>query len=124
MTSPEMAVTGTGSHRVHMYNCFPRFVLTIVVQNVPLRMTDMATGNDVTPKGGSLGRVRAYATRSCAISALVGPFHRTWHHPWGFPWTIPIKDLGVLSRTSVSCAHTKSEVAQYNFSRTFSNRNV
>jgi hypothetical protein len=52
VTSPEMAVTGTGSHRVRMYNCFPRFVLTIVVQNVLLRMTDMATGNDVTPKGG------------------------------------------------------------------------
>ena len=52
MTSPEVAVTG--SHRVRMHNCFPRFVLTIVVQNVPLRMTDMATGNDVTPKGGEV----------------------------------------------------------------------
>jgi hypothetical protein len=37
-----------------MHNCFPRFVLTIIVQNVPLRMTDMATGNDVTPKGGEV----------------------------------------------------------------------
>ena len=40
-----------------MRNRFPRFFLTIVVvQNVPLRMTNMATGCDVikrhpTPKG-------------------------------------------------------------------------
>ena len=79
-------VTGTGlngSDRVRMRNRFPRFFLTIVVvQNVPLRMTDMATGCDVskrhvTPKGFLWkGGVRACATESCAIFALVGPFHR------------------------------------------------
>jgi hypothetical protein len=63
----------TGSDRMHMRNRFPRFVLTIVVQNVPLRMTDMATGCD-GPKG-ALGRVGC-ASGSCAQSALVGPFHR------------------------------------------------
>ena len=59
VTSPEAALTGsditgnhvTGSDRVHMRNRFPRFFLTIVVaQNVPLRMTDMATGCDVNSK--------------------------------------------------------------------------
>ena len=59
MTSPKAAMTrndmtGTGSHviesdRVRMCNRFQRFFLTIVVvQNVPLRLTDMATGCDVT----------------------------------------------------------------------------
>jgi hypothetical protein len=59
-------VTGTGSHvtgsdGVRMHNRFPRFFLTIVVQNVPLRMIDMATGSDVIKRHvnlrGSLGRV-------------------------------------------------------------------
>jgi hypothetical protein len=46
---------------------FPCFFLTIVVvQNVPLRMTEMATGSNVTPKGISLV--------SGAIFALVGSF--------------------------------------------------
>ena len=88
-TSPEVTrndVTGnhvTGGDRVRMRNRFPRFFLTIVVaHNVPLRMTDMATGCDVIKlhvtskefrwKGGVL----ACATRSCAISAQVGPFNR------------------------------------------------
>jgi hypothetical protein len=61
LTSPEAALTVTdvtgsghdrkwrhGSDHVRMRNRFPRFFLTIVVQNVPLRMTDMATGSDVT----------------------------------------------------------------------------
>ena len=35
-----------------MHNWFPRFFLTIlIVQNVPLRMTDMATGCHLTPNG-------------------------------------------------------------------------
>ena len=56
VTFPEVA--RTGSDRVRMRNQIPRFFLTIVVvQNVSLRMTDMATGCDVTPNGGSLGRV-------------------------------------------------------------------
>ena len=92
-TSPEVTgndVTGnhvTGGDRVRMRNRFPRFFLTIVVaHNVPLRMTDMATGCDVIKlhvtskefrwKGGVL----ACATRSCAISAQVGPFNRKWRH--------------------------------------------
>ena len=69
MTSPEVTwpeavltmtdvsenhVTRTKSHRsdrVHMHNRLPHFFLTIVVvQNIPLRVTDMATGCDVTPK--------------------------------------------------------------------------
>jgi hypothetical protein len=38
-----------GSDLMRTGNRFSRFFLTIVVvQNVPLRMTDMATGNDVT----------------------------------------------------------------------------
>ena len=49
MTSAEVALTG--SDRVRMHNRFPRFFLTIVVQNVPLHMTDMVTGCDVIPKG-------------------------------------------------------------------------
>jgi hypothetical protein len=50
VTAPEAALTITGSHgsdRVRMHSRFPHFFLTIVVvQNVPLRMTDRATGND------------------------------------------------------------------------------
>ena len=44
----EEALTGTGSHGSdRMRNRFPRFFLTIVVvQNVSLCMTDMATGSD------------------------------------------------------------------------------
>jgi hypothetical protein len=39
----------TGSERIRMRYRFPRFFLIIVeVQNVSLRMTDMATGSDVT----------------------------------------------------------------------------
>jgi len=78
---------------------FSRFFLTIVVvQNVPLRMigSSMATGCDVikrhvTPKRFRWkGGVRACATGSCAISALVGPFHRkrsyqTSPDPFGVP---------------------------------------
>ena len=44
----------TGSDVTVSEVIFPRFILTILVQNVPLRMTDMATGGDVshvTPKG-------------------------------------------------------------------------
>jgi hypothetical protein len=52
VTGSHMTATGshvTGSDRVCMRNRFPRFFLTIVVvQNVPLCMTDMATGCDVT----------------------------------------------------------------------------
>ena len=87
VTSSEVTgnhVTGTGSHvtridRVRMCNRFPPFFLTIVVvQNVPLRMTDMATGCDVikrhvTSKGFPWNcGVRACATGSCAISAWKG----------------------------------------------------
>ena len=54
-TSPEEALTGsvlTRNDRVCMRNRFPRFFLTtLVVQNVPYGMTDMATGSDVTPNG-------------------------------------------------------------------------
>ena len=50
MTSPEEALTGSDvSHGsvLRTRQGFPRFFLTIVVvQNVPLRMTDMATGSD------------------------------------------------------------------------------
>ena len=92
VTSPEEALTGnditrthgTGSHVSHgsdrMRNRFLRFFLTIVVvQNVSLRITDIATGSDVTedyvtPKGGSLGRLRPCTTGSCSISALGWPF--------------------------------------------------
>ena len=45
MTSQEETLTG--NDRVRMRNRFRRFLLTIVVQNVPLRITDMATGCDV-----------------------------------------------------------------------------
>ena len=80
VTSPVEALTGSDS--VRMRNQFPRFFLTIVVvQNVPLRMTDMATASDVTwAEGGSIGRVRACTTRRCATSALVGSFERKWRH--------------------------------------------
>jgi hypothetical protein len=77
-------VTGSDPDRDWRYrksrdcNRFPRFFLTIVVvQNVSLRMIDMATGSD---RRGSIVRVRACATGSCAISALVGSFHRKWRH--------------------------------------------
>jgi hypothetical protein len=97
VTSPQAALTRndftgiyvigtglTGSDRVRMRNRFPRFLLIIVVHNLPLRMTgrSMDTGCDVikrhvTPKGFPWkGGVRACATESCAIFALVGPFHR------------------------------------------------
>ena len=46
----------------------------VVVQNVSLRMTDRATGSDVTWKG--FPWVCAFPTGSCAIYALVGPFDR------------------------------------------------
>jgi hypothetical protein len=50
LTSPEATLTENDC--VRMYNRFPRFFLTILIaQNVPLRMTDMATGCDLTPKG-------------------------------------------------------------------------
>jgi hypothetical protein len=73
----------TGSDRMRMYNQFPRFFLTIVVvKNVPLRMigSSMATGCDVIkrhviPKGLHWkSGVRACATGSCTIFALVGLF--------------------------------------------------
>ena len=52
VTSTEAVMTGndmTRSDRVHMRNRFPRFFLTTVVaQNIPLRMTNMATGCNVT----------------------------------------------------------------------------
>ena len=51
VTGSHMGEDQTGSDRVSMRNRFPRFFLTIVVQNVSLRMTDMATECDVTPKG-------------------------------------------------------------------------
>ena len=43
----------------------------------------MATGSDRwsrDPEGGDPERVCACATGNCAISALVGPFHRKWCH--------------------------------------------
>ena len=78
-------------------------------------MTDMATGSDVTkchvtPKG-FLGSEHACATGNCAISALVGPFHRKWlikYHPYDFPgnWShVTGRALVVLSRTSTSYNH-------------------
>ena len=63
------------------------------------------------PKMDSLGRVRACATESWAISALMEPFHRKWRHPKGFPWKICERActtgsvLGVLSRTFASYYH-------------------
>ena len=77
MDLPEVALTGSdviGPEvcSAHARNCIPRFFLTIVVQNVPLRMPDMTTGSyrkSHDPEGGSL-------TGSCTISVLLGPFHR------------------------------------------------
>ena len=52
VTSPEAVMIGndvTRSDRVRMRNRFPRFFLnTVVAQNIPLRMTNMATGCNVT----------------------------------------------------------------------------
>jgi hypothetical protein len=101
--------SGHESNRVPMRNRFPRFFLTIVViQNVPLHMTDTATGlteGHLTLKG----RVCAYATENCAISALVRPFDRKWRHqtsPVGLPLELevtgPKSVLGVLTRASTS----------------------
>jgi hypothetical protein len=98
VTFPEVA--RTGSDRVRMRNQIPRFFLTIVVvQNVSLRMTDMATGCDVTPNGGSLGRV------GCARGAFWR--YQTWPRR-AFPWKICERPCAagsicaVLSRTSAS----------------------
>ena len=62
------------------------------------------------PRMGSLGRVRARATRNCTISALVGPLHRKWRNqvssvglPLELEVTWPEGPLWkVLSRTSAS----------------------
>ena len=119
MTSPEITwpeaaltrshVTGSGHHRnqksrkwsgAHAHPV-PAFFLTVVVvvQNVPLRMSDMATEGNLTPKD-SLGSVSACATGicacttgSCAISTLVGLFHRKWSHqtsPEGLPLELEV----------------------------------
>ena len=50
------------------------FLTIVVVQNVSLRMTDRATGNDVTPKGVPLG-VHMH-NRKLRNIHLVGPFYR------------------------------------------------
>jgi len=49
------------------------------------------TGSHVTESAPTGNMLCACATGSCAISALVGPFHRKWRHkssrdPLGFPW--------------------------------------
>jgi hypothetical protein len=53
------------------------------------------------PEGVSLGRVHVWATGSCAISALVGPFDRKWRHQTS-PACATGSALCVLSRTSAS----------------------
>ena len=93
MKSPEEALTGngvsgshkTGSDGVRILHRFLRFFLAIVVvQNVPLRMTESSMGtvcavteSYMTPKGFPWkGVVRASATGCCTTFALLGPFHR------------------------------------------------
>ena len=69
------------------------FLTIVVVQNVPLCMTDMVTGSDVIKHHVTWTKVITCActTGSCAISALLGLF--TWSDvikrhvtPKGFPW--------------------------------------
>ena len=81
MTSPDETLTGsdvTGPDRsdhVRMRYRFPRFFLTIVVQNVPLRMTDMATGCE-HPKGTNVtSRVSPTGSRD-VISGQKAPLSR------------------------------------------------
>ena len=77
------------------------FLTIVVVQNVLLRMTDMATGCDVikrhlTPKRFPWkGGVRACATENCAISTLLWPFHRKWRHQTSRdPEGVPLEGWG------------------------------
>jgi hypothetical protein len=135
---PEAVMTGnnvTRSDRVRMRNRFPRFFLTtVVVQNIPLRMTNMATECNVTkghviPKGFPWkGGVRACAIGICAVFSLVGSFHRKWHHqtsrdPKGIPleaWGARMCNrklcnirLNVIRRASLGkygSAHARPEV--------------
>ena len=67
----------TGSDHVRMRNRFPRIFLTIVVvQNVPLRMTDIATGCDVTegvPLEGWSVRMRNQMLHNIRPSGVFSP---------------------------------------------------
>ena len=88
VTSLEASLTGTGSHgsdHVCMHNRFPHFFLTIVVQNVSLRMTDMVAKDQVTPKGFLWKGVRKRnrKLRNIRPSGAFSP-EVTW--PKGFPW--------------------------------------
>ena len=90
---------------------FPAFFLTIVVvqsvvqqymyqdyrkwPKVNIRpsgaFSSQVTSSNVTSKGVPLGELCPCATKSCAISALLSPFHRKWRHQasrhsFGFPW--------------------------------------
>ena len=66
----------------------------------------MATGCDQRSpdhEGGSLVEVSACTTESCAISALLGPFHRKWghqasHDSKGFPWNGGVRTCATGSR--------------------------
>jgi hypothetical protein len=67
----------TGSDHVRMRNRFPRIFLTIVVvQNVPLRMTDITTGCDVTegvPLEGWSVRMRNQKLHNIRPSGVFSP---------------------------------------------------
>jgi hypothetical protein len=79
MTSPDETLTG--SDHVRMRYRFPRFFLTIVVQNVPLRMTDMATGCE-HPKGTNVtSRVSPTGSRD-VISGQKAPLSRILRNFW------------------------------------------
>ena len=112
VTSPEVALTGTGSHgsdRVRMRNRFPRFFLTIVVvQNVSLRMTDIATGSDVmwTRRGYPCKgvRIRNRKLRNIRPNGAFLPEMKSSNITWrASPGTgSHVSAFGVLSRTSAS----------------------
>jgi hypothetical protein len=123
VASPEVALAGIDVQKVTWPKVIActcatgsrAFLLTIVVQNVSLCITDMVTGCDVikrnvTPKG-FLGRVRACATESCAIDTPIGTFspevtssNVTWSRRASFGTESHVigSALGVLSRTSGS----------------------
>ena len=82
-TSPEAALTGndvTGSHvcRSDRVRNGSRAFLLLYSSTKCMTRSSMTTGCDITtPKEFPWkGRVRVCATGSCAISALVGSFHR------------------------------------------------
>ena len=79
LTSPEAALTGNDC--VRMQNRFPCFFLTIlIVQNVPLRITDMATGCDLTPKGFPCKSARMHNQKLRNIRPSGDFWLRKWRH--------------------------------------------